>query len=459
MAASLRERVSEVVYPRRHAPGPQGLPLVGSMFDFFRDPLAFITRIQREHGDVVEFTMAGKRIIQIAAPEHVKHVMQDHHRNYSKQTPVWDAIRDFLGDGLLTSENDFWLRQRRIMQPAFHRQRVASFVPLFAELTRETLDRLPHDRPFDVAREMMTLTLRIVGRALLSSDPVQDADEIGRALAVTLAYPDARLKTPVRLPLSVPLPMHRKFRAARAVLDRVVYRFIEERRRTGEDKGDLLSMLMMTTDADTGERMNDRQLRDEVMTIFLAGHETTGSALSWTIYLLSKHPDVRRKLNREVRDVLGDREPTLDDLPQLAYVKQVFQEAMRLYPPAWVTGRNVVEDDTIGGVHIPKGSIVQVSPYVTHRHPKHWPNPEGFDPDRFTADRVKERAPLAYIPFGAGPRVCIGNQFALMEAQIILAMLAQRMELDLVPGQTIVPAPSITLRPRDGIKVIARSRS
>jgi len=429
------------------------------MFDFFRDPLAFITRLQRDHGDVVEFTMAGKRIVQVAGPEQVKHVLQDHHRNYDKQTPVWDAIRDFLGEGLLTSEGDFWLRQRRIAQPAFHRQRIAAFVPLFAELTRETLDRMPLDRPFDVAKEMMTLTLRIVGRALLSTDPFADADEIGRALAVTLAYPDARLKAPVRLPLSVPLPLHRRFLAARAVLDRVVYRIIEERRRSGEDKGDLLSMLMFTTDADTGERMNDKQLRDEVMTIFLAGHETTGAALSWTILLLSKHPDVRRKMQAEVRDVLGEREPTLEDLGKLSYVKQVFQEAMRLYPPAWITGRHAVADDTISGVRVSAGTMVQVSPYVTHRHPKHWPNPEGFDPERFSPERVKERAPLAYIPFGAGPRLCIGNQFAMMEAQVILAMLAQRVELDLVPGQTIVPAPSITLRPRDGILVSARARA
>lgn len=435
--------------------GPRGLPLLGSMLDLMRDPLEFVLRLARDHGDVVPFKVAGKLIVQVSGPEHIKYVLQENYKNYGKQTIVWDAIRQFLGEGLLTSEGDFWLRQRRIAQPGFHRQRVASFVPLFAELARETIDAWPRGRPFDVAREMMTLTLRIVGRALLSSDPASDADEIGKALAVTLAFPDRRMKMPLPIPLSVPLPMHRKFLAARAVLDRVVYRFIADRRKSGEDGGDLLSMLMLATDEETGERMNDEQLRNEVMTIFLAGHETTGSALSWAIYLLSKHPDVRRKMTREVLDVLGDRTPTLEDLPKLVYLKQIFNETMRLYPPAWVTGRHAVRDDEIAGVPIRAGSIVQVSPYVTHRHPAHWPNPEGFDPERFSPEQVKARAQHAYIPFGAGPRLCIGNQFALMEAHVILAMIAQRTALDLVPGQTIVPAPSITLRPRDGIQVVA----
>jgi cytochrome P450 len=435
-------------------PMQRGLPFVGNMLELLRDPLAFVLSLQREHGDVVPFKVAGKTIVQLSSPEHIKYVLQENHKNYGKQTVVWDALRDFLGEGLLTSEGDFWLRQRRIAQPAFHRQRVASFAPLFSELAAETIEKWPRGKPFDVASEMMTLTLRIVGRALLSTDPVTEAGEIGKAVAVTLAFPDRRMKIPVRVPLSVPLPMHRKFIAARGVLDRIVYRIIAERRRTGEDRGDLLSMLMLAEDADTGERMNDEQLRNEVMTIFVAGHETTSSALSWAIYLLSKHPEVRRTMTREVRDVLGDRTPTLDDLAKLPYLKQVFNEAMRLYPPAWITGRHAVAADEIGGIKISAGTIVQVSPYVTHRHPAHWPNPEGFDPDRFAPELVKSRAQHAYIPFGAGPRLCIGNQFALMEAHVILAMIAQRATLDLVPGQTIVPAPSITLRPRDGIRVV-----
>ena len=304
----------------------------------------------------------------------------------------------------------------------------------------------------DVHHEMMRLTLRIVGETLLAYDPTDAADEVGAALGFLLRLANERTRRVFDLPPVVPTRENRRFRRALTTLDTVVVRMIAERRKSTTDRGDLLSMLIGARDAETGESMDDRQLRDEAMTILLAGHETTANALTFTWLLLSRYPAALRELRAELAQVLGGRNPTADDLPKLAQTRRILQEAMRLYPPAWIIGRSAKGPDQIGGYEIPARSIVFVSPYVVHRHPELWSDPEGFDPQRF----AREPPRGAYLPFGAGPRMCIGNGFASMEAELVLATMAQRVRFELVPGADVELDPSITLRPRNGVRMRIR---
>jgi cytochrome P450 len=306
---------------------------------------------------------------------------------------------------------------------------------------------------------MMRLTLTIVCQTLFSSDISTEADEVGQALTTVLKHTIDRMQSLFDLAEILPLPENRRFYEALRTLDQVVYGMIKERRRSGRDTGDLLSMLVFARDEETGQSMSDKQLRDEVMTIFLAGHETTANALGWTWYLLSRHPEVTRRLEAELAEVLDGRTPTLDDLSKLNYTSMVIQEAMRLYPPAWIIGRNAVEADQIDGYDIPADSSIILSPYVTHRHPGFWDNPEGFDPERFSPQQTKDRPYFAYFPFGGGPRLCIGNNFALMEAKLVLATVAQRYRLELVPGHPVEPEPLVTLRPKYGLLMTLRPRN
>ena len=447
--------------PRREAP-IGGTPLQGIWRRFRHDPLNLLTHAAREHGDVVQFVTGAIRLYLVVHPDHVQHVLVDHRRNYSKRTRGYDALRAYLGNGLVTSEGDFWQRQRRIAQPAFHRQRIATFADTMAALSSELADRWAADhalgRTIDAHADMTALTLRIVARTLLSSDVSDDNHEIGEAVERMNGMARDVMTNPLYPPMWVPTPKNLAFRRLGQRIDRVINGIIEERRRTGEDKGDLLSMLMYATDDETGERMTDAQLRDEIMTMFLAGHETTANALSWALYLLSTHPTVRRQMQAELDAVLGGRTPTFDDLPSLPYTHCVVQETMRLYPPAWSIGRRCEAEDTLGGYRIARDSLVILSPWVTHRHPRFWPNPEGFDPERFAAGADK-RPRYAYFPFGGGPRQCIGNNFALMEADLVLATLVQRFDADLVPGSPVTPAAYITLRPSHGLPMVLRRRS
>jgi cytochrome P450 len=305
--------------------------------------------------------------------------------------------------------------------------------------------------PFDVAAEMSRLTLRVVGKTLFSMDLTGDAAEVGRGLVVALGFLGRRAMGFLPPPVWVPTPASVRFLRARRALDRVVYHIIQTRRRTGEDAGDFLGMLLAARDADTGEGMSDQQLRDEVMTFVLAGHETTAVALAWTWYLLARHPDADARLRAEVAAVLGGRAPTVEDLPALRYTRMVLEETMRLYPPVWGLGRQAIAADSIGGYPIRAGAPVSMSPYVTHRHPAVWDDPERFDPERFTPERVAARPRFAYLPFSGGPRLCIGNEFALMEATLVLALVAQRYRLVLAPERRVVPQVTLTLRPRGGL--------
>lgn len=306
---------------------------------------------------------------------------------------------------------------------------------------------------------MMRLTLTIVCLTLFTSDISDEASDVGQALTVVLRHANNRISSLFPLPENFPTEENYRFQQALKTLDRVVYNLINERRQSGEDTGDLLSMLVFARDEETGESMSEKQLRDEVMTIFLAGHETTANALSWTWYLLSKHPDVERRLDAELKEVLGGRVPTLFDLKNLKYTLQVLNETMRLYPPVWEIGRENIGTDQLGGYDIPSNSTIILSAYVTHRHPDFWENPEGFDPERFSPEHSGNRPQYAYFPFGGGPRTCIGNNFALMEAQLVIADIAQKYRLELVPGHVVEPEPMITLRPRNGILMTLHPKS
>ena len=436
------------------APGPRGQFLLGNLPRARRNPIAFFMDSFRDYGEVVRFRFGPVVGHLVSSPEGVSHVLVENNKNYGKQTRGYRNLRYVLGNGLLTSEGETWKRQRRIAQPAFHRQRIAGFAATMVRAADDATARLESRRgeDLDLHHEMMRLTLRIVGETLLAYDPTDAADEVGAALGFLLRLANERTRRVFDLPPVVPTRENRRFRRALTTLDTVVVRMIAERRKSTTDRGDLLSMLIGARDAETGESMDDRQLRDEAMTILLAGHETTANALTFTWLLLSRYPAALRELRAELAQVLGGRNPTADDLPKLTQTRRILQEAMRLYPPAWIIGRSAKGPDQIGGYEIPARSIVFVSPYVVHRHPELWSDPEGFDPQRF----AREPPRGAYLPFGAGPRMCIGNGFASMEAELVLATMAQRVRFELVPGGEVELDPSITLRPRHGVSMTLR---
>lgn len=442
-------------FSRPTMPGPENSGLLGDLPVFRRDPLAYLLDVSARYGDVVRIPMGPRSIVLVAHPDGVRRVLQENAKNYTKQTRGFDVVRELLGQGLLTSENPLWLRQRRLIQPAFHRQRLAGFgqtmVSESRRLAGEWSQAARYGQTIDAAADMMRLTLRIAGLTLFNIDVSGEAREFGHALKVVLRYANARISNPLQLPRFVPTQENREATRAAETLDRVVREIIDTRRRQGGPDDDLLAMLMQATDEDTGERMNDTQLRDEVMTLLLAGHETTANALAWTWMLLSRFPDVRRRLVAEVDAVVGVRDPAFDDLPSLVYTRMVIDESMRLFPPAWIFSRAPAQADEILGHTVAAGTFVFVSPWVTHRRPDLWENPEGFDPERFRPERVAKMPRYAYFPFGGGPRQCIGNNFALAEMVLVLAVLARRFRLDLLPGARIEPEPTITLRPRDGV--------
>ena len=439
--------------PRR-APGPRGHLLLGSLPQVRSDPIRMFLEAFHAYGEVVRFRFGSIVGHLVSSPRGVNHVLAENNKNYGKRTRGYRNLRYVLGNGLLTSEGDFWKRQRRIAQPAFHRQRIAGFAAAMVRAAEDAAASLEEKRGADVDmhQEMMRLTLRIVGETLLAYDPSDAASEVGAALRFLLSIANRRSSRVLPLPPGFPTLENLHFRRALATLDEVVLRIIAERRRDPADRGDLLSMLMQSRDEETGASMDDRQLRDEAMTIFLAGHETTANALTFTWLLLSRYPATFRELRAELARVLGGKSPALSDLPQLTLTRRILQESMRLYPPAWIIGRSVIGPDEIGGYEIPPRSILFLSPYVVHRHPGLWENPEGFDPHRFAQEPPRG----AYFPFGGGPRMCIGNGFASMEAELVLATLAQRVRPELVPGHRVELEPSITLRPRYGMRMTIR---
>jgi cytochrome P450 len=441
-----------------HPPQPRGRLVLGNLLEFRHDPLSFLLALARRHGDVVLFKLGPQEVFFINHPDLIRDVLVTHNTNFIKSRGLQMAKR-FLGEGLLTSEGEFHRRQRRLAQPAFHRQRINAYGLAMVDYADRAHSRWEDASVVDISQEMMRLTLAIVGKTLFDADVEAEASEIGEALSAIMKLFD-RITMPFSALLNrLPLPSNFRFQKASQRLDATIYRIIEERRRSGEDRGDLLSMLLVAQDTEGDQTgMTDLQLRDEAMTLFLAGHETTANALTWTWYLLSQHPEVEARLHAEIDSVLEGRRPTADDFPQLRYTEMVFAESMRLYPPAWAMGRQVLNDYTVGGFVAPASAIILMSPYVMHHDPRYYPDPTEFDPERWTAEARASRPKFAYFPFGGGPRVCIGEQFAWMEGVLLIATIARRWRMRLAEGQRVDTRPMITLRPRYGMRMRVERR-
>ncbi len=437
-----------------------GWPVLGNVPMLANNGLAYLSGLLRRHGDLVRYDILGWPNLMTGHPDAFKHILQDNARNYNKQVMEYEMLRPLLGQGLLTSDGSLWLSQRRLMQPAFHRQRMLQFGDLIARLANDLAERWETARssgePVQLDHDMPELTLRVAGLTLMSVDlSGPEARAFSQAFTETNESFGFQNVFSVIWP-NLPLPATRKRERSLSVMDAYVHRLIAERRRLPEDQmpPDLLSMLLLARDEDTGEGMSDRQVRDEVLTILLAGHETTANALAWTFYLLSQNPAAFERLRAELNQVLGGRLPTSADLGELSYTRNVFQEALRLYPPAWSVARGAENEDEVLGYRIPAGATVSLNIHALHTDPRFWDQPERFDPDRFTAERSDGRHKYAYMPFITGPRKCIGDQLAMLEGVLILATLASRFQPRLAPGQKVAPEPLITLRPRYGMRMI-----
>jgi cytochrome P450 len=424
-----------------------------------RNPLEFFEGLARTYGDLAHVRLGGEHVFVVSDPRAIKDVLMTHNQNFTKSRGL-ERTKRLLGQGLLTSEGAVHLRQRRLMQPAFHRERVAKYAATMVDYADRTRRRWADGAALDMSQEMNRLTLSVVGKTLFDTDVESQARDVGEALTGVMES-----FWTMMLPFSnvierLPLPHLRRSRLARARLDAIVYGLIRARRTTGEDRGDLLSMLLLAQDEeDTGRGMTDVQVRDEAMTIFLAGHETTANALMWTWYLLSQSPDVERALHAEIDRVLGRRLPTVADIASLPYVERVVTESMRLYPPAWIIGRRAIQPYAIGGYTLPARSILIMSPWIVHRDARYYADPARFDPDRWMPEFKASIPQFAYFPFGGGPRRCIGESFAWMELVLIVATVAQQWRFALVPNHPVVPQPLVTLRAKHGMKMIASRRS
>jgi cytochrome P450 len=446
-------------------PGPKNArPWLGVLPLFRKDPANYLLKVAREYGDLAYMRLGPQHAFVVSQPDAIRDILITHQGNFTKSRML-ERAKVLLGDGLLTSEAELHTRQRRLVQPAFHRDRLlryAADMVACAERTRDvwgTATELDMHIELDIHVEMTRLTLAIVGRTLFSADVSSDADEIGSAMTQIFELFDTLL-----LPFSdwiqkLPIPPVRRFEKARDRLDKIVYGLIAERRRSGKDEGDLLSMLLLAQDESDNAQMTDKQVRDEALTLLIAGHETTANALTWTWYLLSQNPEVEARMHAEIDSVLDGKPPNFDDVSRLPYTSGVFAESLRLYPPAWAIGRRARENYSIDGYAIPAKSILLMSPWVVHRDPRWWPEPERFDPDRWHPDEVAKRPKFAYFPFGGGARVCIGERFAWAEGVLVLATIAQRWKMRMVPGHPVETRAVITLRPKHGMKMTLEPRN
>jgi len=439
------------------APGPKPKLLDALIYRPGRDPLAFYANLVATYGDIASFRMAGEQLFIVNDPQQIKDILVTNNRNFTKSRGLQRAKR-LLGEGLLTSEGANHLRQRRLMQPAFHRERIAAYADTMVAYADRTRQAWRDGATLDVAREMNRLTLSIVGKTLFDADVESQAADVGVALTGVMESFWTTLLPFAELLEHLPVPSLRRARASRAQLDAIIYGMIAERRKSHRDHGDLLSMLLSAQDEEAAGGMSDQQVRDEAMTIFLAGHETTANALTWTWFLVSGAPDVEAKLHAEVDRALQGRLPRMADLASLPFVERVVTEAMRLYPPAWIIGRRAIAEYPLGPYVAPARSILLMSPYIVQRDARHYQDPERFDPDRWTPEFRATLPRFAYFPFGGGPRQCIGESFAWMELVLLTAAIAQRWQLRLVPGHPVVPQPLVTLRTKYGLRMTLHDR-
>ncbi|RUT10177.1 hypothetical protein DSM106972_006720 [Dulcicalothrix desertica PCC 7102] len=426
------------------------------------DPIGFYNRVWHQYGDIVCLPILPNYNFFLAAhPDYVEHMLSTHQERYAKPDIIKKPFSLLMGQGLVVAEGDYWLKHRAVMQPVFHQKYIESLFSTMLSCTESLIqkwEKKPDGEVIDIAAAMMPLTLKIAGLTLFSTDISDEESVFGKAFRTGFEFVSYKMNNLPTEPMWAPTPRNLRFRQAVQTLDDLVFDIINNRRQNPTDNHDLLSLLLAAQDEVTGEGMTDKQLRDEVITLLVAGHETVSSALSWTWYILGQHPDIGANLLLELQAVLNGSSITYDKLPQLQYTRRIIDETLRLYPPAWGMPRIALEDDEIKGYFIPKGSTINICQYIVHRHPEFWDNPEKFDPDNFLPSKVNQRPKFAYFPFGAGQRICIGKSFALMEATIILASIFQRFRLELVPQQ-IELDPTFTLRPKNGVKVKVWKRS
>jgi cytochrome P450 len=438
-------------------PSPHGYPLVGALPRLLSNAPRFCTKMMLEHNDLVRLDLGFGSIYLVTMPDHIHHVMVANNDNYWKGD-VFERTRFLFGNGLVVNEGEGWRRQRRLMQPAFAHRRIASLIPIMTDVVEERLAgwdaASAADQPLEIGQEMLSLTLRIIVKTMFSlSIDDRELGLMAECFNTALEQITIRMAT-YFLPEWAPLPHKRAAQEAVATLDSMVYRIIRERRESGQDPDDLLSMLLSARDEETGEGMTDREIRDEVMVTLFGGYEATADALTWTWYLLGEHPAVDETMREEMAAVLGGRTPTFEDLTRLTYTAQVFQESMRIYPPFWFYNRTAREEDEINGYRIPAGAQMLIVPYATHRHPDFWKVPEAFRPERFEPSQVAGRPRNAYVPFGTGQRMCVGRHLAHLEMQLILAVVAQRFRPRLAPGWYVVPKVGTSLRAKGGMWMI-----
>ncbi|MCA9664245.1 MAG: cytochrome P450 [Myxococcales bacterium] len=454
---SVSARASSTPRRLRHPPTIPTLDLAGHLAPMVRDPVGMVMRTHRECGDIARLRMLYRHVYMLYDAESLHHVLVARQENYGKGTRDYRKLSLVLGKGLLTSEGELWKRQRRIAQPAFRRKTVAALGGVIGEhadaLASRWRERAAGAQPLDIARAMNALTLEVAGHTLFGIDLGGDTQAVGKALKLTLRHIDWLTMMPLPYPEYLPTRGNFQFWRAIGTLDRVVREIIDSRRGDAEYRADLLGLLMAARDPESGEQMSREQLRDEIMTMLLAGHETTANALAWTLMFYARYPQIADRVAAEVDAVVGDGTPDASHVSRLEYTHRTLLESMRLYPPAWMIARRAREADVIQGYDIPAGSFVYIAQYAVHRNPRYWPDPERYDPDRFLPERVAERPKLAYLPFAHGPRKCIGDHFAQMEAVIILATLGRALRFELLDGQRIEIEPSVTLRPRYGLRM------
>jgi cytochrome P450 len=441
--------------PSRTFRGPRGHWLLGALPRLRTDMLGFFEECFREHGDAAYFRVANRRSMLLSHPDDIERVLVTENRRFIKNYALI-FLKPLLGNGLLLNEGQSWLRQRRLIQPAFARQRVESYASVMAECTERLIEEWHDGEIYEIASAMMQLTMTIAGRTLLGIDVGQRFSEVARCLEAVMHDFLARFGAAAPLPYWMPTLRNVRLRWTITRLDWILQQLIDERRAAGPGGGDLLSVLLNARDEEDGSRISDRQIRDEVMTMFLAGHETTANALSWTWYLLAQHPQVQERVRAEARSVLGGQRPTAAEIPKLVFCEQVVREAMRLYPPAYVVGRRPLEDVTIGRHFVPAGTNILMSQWIVHRDERWFANPLKFQPDRWANGSLSDLPKYAYFPFGGGPRVCIGNTFAMFEAPLVLAMVAERFSLELVTAEPVRIQPAVTLRPGQPIRMRVR---
>lgn len=437
-----------------------GKDLLPHLSKIRKDTPGFLLECSRRYGDLVGFAVGGTKVFFINHPDWIRRVLQDNHHNYSKDTIQYNTLATITGRGLLTSDGEEWLRHRRMEQPAFSRSRLAALDQVIAPALGAMLERWgrqPDDAVLDIDREMLAVTLEIVGQALFSIDLRKDAPRLTQAVLTALDHVIYRAQNPFAPPDWLPTPQNLSFRKALRQLDRAVYEILENRRRSGEQREDLLGMLMSARDDEGGgSGLTDQQIRDEIITLLIAGHETVASALTWSWYLLAQHPSVWEQMREEVSQFPCEGLPGYPDLERLPFTAAVFSEALRLYPPAWLITRRALGEDELNGHKIPAGSLIVISPYVVHRHPQFWEDAESFLPQRFLNGRERSIPRFAYIPFGGGPRLCIGNNFAMIEGVLILAGITQRYRLELAVESPVQVDPLVTLRPHHGLPMRLR---